>query len=70
MIGSSGSITDLNEKNMAHLEVKPKTKRPLWVWMLIALLVILLAGTMISKCATEDVPHSSDSVPADTNAVR
>lgn len=55
---------------MAHLEVEPKPKRPVWVWVLIAFLVILLAGTLINKCATGDTPHSSDNVPADSSTVR
>ena len=34
---------------MAHLEVKPKPARPWWVWLLIALLVILLAWMLLNK---------------------
>lgn len=34
---------------MAHLEVEPKPSRPSWVWVLIVLLVILLAGMLFFK---------------------
>jgi len=50
---------------MAHLEVEPKPSRPLWLWTLIALLVILLAGMLIKNCNEQDAGSSADSVPTD-----
>ena len=46
---------------MAHLEVEPKPKRPLWVWALIILLLILLGGMLLKKCS-EKTSSSADSV--------
>jgi outer membrane protein OmpA-like peptidoglycan-associated protein len=53
---------------MAHLEVEPKP-RPLWVWALIALLAILLAGMLISKCSADGDSSAADSLSNDTSQV-
>lgn len=50
---------------MAHLEVEPKPSRPLWLWALIALLVILLAGMLVKNCNDQNPQSSADSIPAD-----
>ena len=54
---------------MAHLEVEPKPSRPSWVWVLIALLVILLAGMLIKKCTADGDSGNADSLSADTSKV-
>jgi H+/Cl- antiporter ClcA len=45
---------------MAHLEVEPKPSRPWWVWLLIVLLGILLAGLLLRKCSTEKATNTAD----------
>ncbi|TKC07586.1 OmpA family protein [Pedobacter frigoris] len=50
---------------MAHLEVEPKPSRPWWVWLLIVLLVILLAGLLMSKCNNESTTADPDTIAAD-----
>lgn len=54
---------------MAHLEVEPKPSRPSWVWVLIALLVILLAGMLIKKCTADGDSSAADSLSVDTSKV-
>jgi len=54
---------------MAHLEVEPKPSRPSWVWLLIVLLVILLAGMLIKKCTADGNSGNADSLSADTSKV-
>lgn len=54
---------------MAHLEVEPKPSRPSWVWLLIILLAILLAGMLIKKCNADGDSSAADSVSTDTSQV-
>lgn len=52
---------------MAHLEVEPKPSRPWWVWLLIVLLLILLAGLLMKKCNTESAGKGADTSTMDSN---
>lgn len=54
---------------MAHLEVEPKPSRPWWVWLLIVLLVILLAGMLIKKCSADGDSSAGDSLSTNTSQV-
>lgn len=53
---------------MAHLEVEPKPSRPSWVWVLLILLAILLAGMLLKQCYTGNTGTGADTTTVDSTA--
>lgn len=55
---------------MAHLEVEPKPTKPWRGGVLIALLVILLAGSLFMKCNKEHEKTGADKPPKDSVSIQ
>jgi len=47
---------------MAHLEVEPKPSRPLWIWILLAIILLALAAMVFKQYNGEPAP-TADTKP-------
>ncbi|TKC10525.1 OmpA family protein [Pedobacter polaris] len=54
---------------MAHLEVEPKPKRPLWIWILLAITLVALAAMLLRKCDAEQSDVQRAAMADSTNAI-
>ncbi|RFZ84276.1 OmpA family protein [Mucilaginibacter terrenus] len=52
---------------MAHLEVKPKSSSPWWLWLLITLIALALVFFLVKGCGSKNSTNGSDSTATSTD---